>query len=396
MADYEPVDISGLNNAPLSVLGDDSMARAGAQSFRGLPFLVGGDGSDALISLGGGDSVLIPLGSAARRVIFAHRLMETKLPQGGPLGVAVADYIFHYAGGAVERVTIRERFEIAAIPGIGVEITAIPGLGDFPGVPGSPFLAVTDTTAELMPRYVGSWDGTGRRQTEAGSVKSRWYYLWAFENPHPARMIEAVEIVPKGPPFVIAAITLGHVDEHPFAREGRRPARIVLTDQADAERSFDLDVEVDRGDSTYVHPLPVGGADDFVADPFKGYGQEQNVASSPAYVEISAVPSATVSVKHGNEEIGSVRWGDVVEKGTADTGRVRVSLADTGKNWVHVMVLDDDTGKPVPCRVHFRSPEGIPFQPHGHHNQVNSNLGTWHIDVGGDVRLGQITLSTSR
>ena len=38
-----------------------------------------------------------------------------------------------------------------------------------------------------------------------------------------------------------------------------------------------------------------------------------------------------------------------------------------------------------------RSPDGVPYQPHGHHNQVNSNLDTWHIDVGGDMRLGQIS-----
>ncbi len=49
------------------------------------------------------------------------------------------------------------------------------------------------------------------------------------------------------------------------------------------------------------------------------------------------------------------------------------------------------SGRPVPCRVHFRSPIGVPYQPHGHHNQVNSNIGTWHIDVGGDVRLGDVT-----
>lgn len=381
MADYEPIDISSVGNAPLSVLGKDSGAVAGAQTFRGLPFVVGGNRADALVSLGSGAGVSIPIGLTARRVIFAHRLMETEVPHGGPLGIAVADYVFHYAGGDEERVTIRERFEIAAIP----------GPGDIPGVPGSPYLAVTDSTAQLLPRHEGPWDGIGRRQTEAGNVMSRWYYLWAFESPHADRVIESVEIVPKGPSFVIAAVTLGHADEHPFNREGRRPARIELTDEADAARPFDLDVEVDRGDATYVHPLPEGGADDFVAHPFKGYGQEQNATSSPAYVEVSAVPSATVSVKQGEEEVGSVRWGDVVDKGAVDTGRVRVSLADPGKNWVHVTVLDDDTGKPVPCRVHFRSPEGIPFQPHGHHNQVNSNLDTWHIDVGGDVRLGQIT-----
>jgi len=43
----------------------------------------------------------------------------------------------------------------------------------------------------------------------------------------------------------------------------------------------------------------------------------------------------------------------------------------------------------VPCRVHFRSAEGIPYQPHGHHNHVTQNLGSWHYDVGGDTRLGQ-------
>jgi hypothetical protein len=26
---------------------------------------------------------------------------------------------------------------------------------------------------------------------------------------------------------------------------------------------------------------------------------------------------------------------------------------------------------------------------HGHHNHVTQNLGSWHYDVGGDVRLGQ-------
>ena len=43
------------------------------------------------------------------------------------------------------------------------------------------------------------------------------------------------------------------------------------------------------------------------------------------------------------------------------------------------------------CRVHFRSAGGIPYQPHGHHNHVTQNLGSWHYDVGGDIRLGQRT-----
>ncbi len=200
-----------------------------------------------------------------------------------------------------------------------------------------------------------------------------------------------MEVVPRGPRLLIAGVTLGFLEEHPFVSQGRREARIVLSDPVDAEKPFDLEVEVDRGVATYVHPLPQGTAEEFLGDPFKGWGQALNRKSSPAYVEIAAIPSATVRVRQGGQEVGAVRWGDVEAKGQAATPRMRVELLDRGRNWVHVTVLDEGTGRPVPCRVHFRSPEGVPYQPHGHHNQVNSNLGTWHIDVGGDVRLGQIT-----
>ena len=72
--------------------------------------------------------------------------------------------------------------------------------------------------------------------------------------------------------------------------------------------------------------------------------------------------------------------------GSAETPKARVELIDPGRNWVRVTVLDDETGRPVPCRVHFRSPEGVPYQPYGHHNRANSNLPTDNFDIGGDVR----------
>jgi hypothetical protein len=74
-----------------------------------------------------------------------------------------------------------------------------------------------------------------------------------------------------------------------------------------------------------------------------------------------------------------------------ETDRVRVQIVEDGRNWIRTTVVDEETGRPVPCRVHFRSTDGVPYQPHGHHGHVNSNSDTWHIDVGGDVRLGQIT-----
>jgi hypothetical protein len=39
----------------------------------------------------------------------------------------------------------------------------------------------------------------------------------------------------------------------------------------------------------------------------------------------------------------------------------------------------------------MRSPDGIPYQPHGHHRHVYSNLPTWNVDVGGDLQIGQVS-----
>ncbi len=64
---------------------------------------------------------------------------------------------------------------------------------------------------------------------------------------------------------------------------------------------------------------------------------------------------------------------------------------DPGRNWVKVTVTDADTGRPIPCRVAFQTPEGVPHAPHGHHGEVFSGLGDWNGDNGGDLRLGQIT-----
>ena len=385
MQDYDPMDISRWCNSGAGVLEEESPT-LGRQSLLGLPFLVGQDDGEpdgaCFIDLKGGDApVAVAVGRSALRVVFAHRLLESKLAEGGPLGVDVAEYVFHLADGSVERAAIRERFEIAGLSGRG-------GLG---GRAGMPYLAVPDHGAEPMPRTSGPWDAMGRRQFEAESGLAQHYYLWAWENPRREQSIDAIEIVPKGPRFLVVGITLGSVDENPLVRTGRRPVKLVLKDAERARRPFDLDVEVDRGENTYAFALPRESSDQFVGDPFKGWGQAPNRTSSPAYVEVSATPSATVTVKQSGEDVGSARWGDIQSGGAVETEQVRFELTDPGRNWVNVTVVDDDTGQPVPCRVHFRSPDGVPYQPHGHHSHVHSDLGTWYTDVGGDLRLGHVT-----
>ncbi len=362
MPSYEPVDLSAACNAGVEVLGaEPGDVPLGRVALRGLPFLIGSEPPSAqrcLLLPGAPTSVGI--GRLAPRVIVAHRLLEPGAPAGHAVGQAVAEYAFHLAGGEVVVAPIRERFEIQVVP---------PEWGR------QPFLAVADTSDGNQPRFAGRWDEAGFRLTEHVRGEPAGYYLWCWENPHPDRAVMRIEFIPRGPRFIVAGVTTSDVDEHPFVRRPARPVRLTPKDP----RGGVFDIEVDRGVATYPQPLP--GEDDRA-----GWGAAEGAS---AYASIAALPSATVAVRQGGTELGQVRWGDVERDGRADAGQVLLELTESGRNWVHVSVVDDATGRPVPCRVHFRSAEGIPYQPHGHHNHVTQNLGSWHYDVGGDVRLGQ-------
>ena len=303
MKDYETLDLSGICHVDLADLELPEGVGLGEQLYRGLPFLLGGNGRLAVAG-GSHGGVTVPIGSVASRVIVAHRVLD--LPEGASTGALVATYVFHMKSGAELAVPIREHFEITS----GHE----------------PANAVGIDKPALVPRYEGRWDDMSLRQKGAKAGAGLSFPLWTWKNPEPGAIIESLEIVPNGARIVIAAITLGHLDEHPFARQGRRPVRIVLKSEKDTGRPFDLAVDVDRGDPTYVYPLPDESPEEFLDSPYKGWGQHQNTSSSPAYVEVSAVPSATVKVRHGDEEVGSFNWGELEEKGVVETPRMQVAL----------------------------------------------------------------------
>jgi hypothetical protein len=378
--EYQPLDLSQLCNAGAELYGAEAQPPAGAVTLRGLPFLIGGAAPDpqrCLISLAALEGPLaVPVGAAARHVLFAHALLDSRILKGETVGSVVAHYSVRYTDGGLVQIPIRERFEIGAIP---MWWSAFP------------FLAVPDSKDGLAPRYQGEWGAMGERQAEASQGWPRHYYLWDWANPRPDQPIDSIVLEGAGRQVVVAGITLGQLDEQPLRRMPKRPVKVTLTQPEDAARRFDLAIEVDRGVATFPYPLPERPSDQFLADPFSGYGEDQNKQSSPAYTEIAAIPSATVTLSSGDTQLAAVSWGELQQEGAVETPRARLEVVDRGRNWVRVTVVDDESGQPVACRAHFRSPEGIPYQPHGHHDHVNANLDTWHIDIGGDLRLGQIS-----
>ena len=380
MSAYQPLDIGSLCNAAAGIYASDELPPTGQTLFHGLPFQIGGADPDpqrCLIDLSSAvEPVVVSVGASAHHVLFAHALLGSRILEGEDIGSVVAHYEVCYTDGDRVRVAIRERFEIGAIP---MWWSAYP------------FLAVPEQKDALAARERGPWGSAGERQAEAEQGWPQHFYLWDWPNPRPDQPIEAIVLEPAGRQVIVAAITLGYAAEQPLRRMPKRPVKLTLTQPEDATRAFDLTVTVDRGVATFPYALPEQASAGFLADPFRGFGEDQNEHSSPAYSEIAAIPSATVTLGNAQETLATVSWDTLQREGSIKTPRARIEMLDRGRNWVRVTVVDDATSQPVPCRVHFRSPEGIPYQPHGHHDHVNANMNTWHIDIGGDLRMGQVS-----
>jgi hypothetical protein len=377
---YQPLDLSPYRNAAAAVL--EGEPATGSRQFHGLPFSIG-EGDAAFIGLGDGlssQTTTIPVDQTVHSVLFAHRLVGSRIPAGGPIGLPCAEYVFNLDDGSRQAVVIRERFEIADIVRWGQR----------------PFLALPDGQHSMQPRWQGPWSEAGFRQTESLEGEARDYFVWRWPNPSPGVPLHSIELVPGSARVVVAGITLALVDENPLTHPGGVPVRIDLKPAELAARPLDagpsdLSVRVDRGVASYAYTLSTQSSEAFLQDPFAGWGEPSNTTSSPAYVEVAAAPSATLQIRADETTLESVRWSDVLSNKAIETQQVRVAVVENGRNWVESVVVDDATGEPIPCRVHFRSADGVPYQPHGHHSNVGSRQDTWHRDVGGDLRLGQLS-----
>ncbi|MFN8540018.1 MAG: hypothetical protein U0232_21375 [Thermomicrobiales bacterium] len=205
MHDYEPLDLTAWCNADATLLGTSQTPARGPQSFHGLPFQIGDPDSASnacFVAFGPNGhtgSLRIPVGRTAHRLIVAHRLLDSSLYSGAPLGAPVAEYAFLLANGERIVAPIRERFEILALP--------IPWGGHA-------FDAVNDQPNGLLPRHNGPWDMPAAARPKTQS-HPRDYVLWTWTNPRLDQEIVALEIVP-------ARTSLHRRGDHARA-PGRRP-----------------------------------------------------------------------------------------------------------------------------------------------------------------------------
>src|SRR5262249_988951 len=141
---------------------------------------------------GGAAEIELTLGLHARHLVFAHRLLTSRIMDGAPPGQAVAELVVTYEDG--ERVThgVRERFEVASLPPAWAHL---------------PFLALPDQPDQLpADRWRGDFGDIGYRQAEASQGWARWFYLWAWRNPRPDARLANLLVRALGPSYVVGSI----------------------------------------------------------------------------------------------------------------------------------------------------------------------------------------------
>jgi hypothetical protein len=384
LPEYTPLDLGALLNTDVNIFEDSTDVILGNRQLYGLPFQFGTPENAALLLHKGGPRVSVEVDGTAHWIIFAHAVLETDLYSGGSIGDTVGHYTIDYADGREHQTTIRQRFEIGPTPRRWTGHAIPLDWGQ------TPFLAYNDAEHELMDRNCGRYDEAGARFVDIKDPQSRVpyvlpyrFYLWALRNPNPEATIKSISLEAAGQSILVGAITVSSLAEEPFTRSVARDV-IFVSDRAPIDDKFS--VEVDRGTSTYVYrttELPESGALP------GGWGARKEAIWDRGYAKISAAPSATISVRSGSQLLGSFTWRDALESGEVQIAPTLIAkLAPAAQSWIRTAVRDEATGELLPCRIRFQTPEGIPIAPYGHHAHINSDGGTWNLDIGGDVRLG--------
>ena len=384
--DYRPLDLGDVADTAVDIFEDPDDVRLGDRVLHGLPFRFSSDRDRAVLVVPPDGSARIAAGGRPTWLVFAHALLEPELFEGGRVGAPVGTYRLEYRDGTSVTRTLRQRFEIGPTPRRWDGRPLPLDWGQ------TPLLARNDAEHVLMDRACGRYDEAGARLVGIDDPQSRVpyvlpyrFYLWAMENPRTDLELDGIVVEAGGASVVLGAVTLSDLEEEPFTRT---VAREVLVEMRDGGVTESLEFEVDRGTASYVYRT----APDVETAPELpgGWGRSRPEEWGTGYAKVSASPSATVSVRDGGREQGSFRWGDLVERGALTFGWGSVRLPGPDQNWVRTTVRDE-TGSPVACRIRFQTTDGIPLAPYGHHAHINSDGGTWNLDIGGDVRLGSYT-----
>ncbi|MCD6416502.1 MAG: CehA/McbA family metallohydrolase [Planctomycetes bacterium] len=349
----------------------------GSRRFWGIPYELASEGATPnVLRLSEGTEQTVRVGAAATHLCFLH-YWEGKLPEGDDAGgQPLGEYEVRYADGESESVPIRCRFEVGwDSHQWGQALYAAVGHEEM-------------TTLDFMSQEARRSPGWGGIQCDTGSSGMSAPWVFALINPRPEREIASVLLrCDDEEALCVVGLTLYEGPGHPLRHAARRYFKLGLPEGAKAG-AIDVDLGVLVRDAG---PARARG-DQWLEAVEAGLGVPagEGLDESCRLLEISAADGATLTVdtQRGNEEqTYRLSVGKALHEGVATDRNVRLEVVHPERTWLEVTIRDEDTGQPIPARVHFSGPNGEYYAPYGHHTVINDN---WFEDYGADVKLGQM------
>lgn len=406
---FRPVTLRGTG-------GLDSLAAAGASAEMvaavghaptgrcvcwGIPFRLGRP-----IVLAGTEAITRRVGPLkARWLVFLHTsdirpMVANKdgffspMRGRGQLGEHAGDYVVVYADGTESRTAIRRRHHIGAAQRCWGEncVQAVAHRKPHP----------------LAPPHEQLGDNWGHKQARATTADGgEWVdWLWAWENPTPAKTIVAVRFEPGAGLVVISGLSAGDVESMPLRWNARRKAVVTLPPGAEFQRDLDehgllRQVRLDLGQVISAVPRAVY--------PNETWGKTYNnrlpdLSDREMLVEYTSHDEARFHLGGGK----TVAVAAVEARGKS--GGVRAVAAATQR--VTIRVVTKAGRKPVAVKLHVHGQAGEYLPPVDRHRIPNaawfedysvdfSHAGRHHctyIDGQADLNLplGQVFVEVSK
>ncbi len=366
---FTPITLSSVFNIdrsalPPSLRPPSNMGElTGAQAYRGIPFVLGGESGSNVLLLDG-TTQTVELGNLqASYLLFLHavedrvtnyldNLADTDV-DGNELGDHVADYVLEYADGSIHEQPILRRF---AIQQSHIRWGASP----FLAVPAVTDLVIPATTEDaLLGRQARAY-GRGETRVAAGRDRvAEKLWIYALPNPYPDKAIQRLLLQPVTERAVVYAISATQLAEHPLRPGLRRKVRVTLPPDLTLnglgeceELAIDLGTVISaRAVLEYDHAAWLGGE---AVDVQPGRSEREIV------VEYTAHPQARLYV-------GAETVYDLAALPDED-GIVEVPPAYRP---VNVRVVEKGSGRQVAVRIHFHGTHGEYLPPRGRHRKVN-------------------------
>ncbi|MBI2501658.1 MAG: hypothetical protein HYW07_00290 [Candidatus Latescibacteria bacterium] len=252
--------------------------------------------------------VRVPVGRKAKRLLLAHVCAPVRGEYATLEGTGerLGSYRLIYTDGSEVEQPLRRRFEIhdAAIPW---------GHHPFRCRHCREFLPVPLHDRSAPYGYVQ----TGVR-TESSDLQGWWLYDWV--NPSPGKTIAAIQLEAAGPtPLALGALTLCDEEKDPFVWQPREEVAVSAPGEGPVA------VRMERGVVVRQDKLFVPGGD-FLDTDEAGWGRGGQEQKEGRYLEIHGSPEGALHIKTGQGQERSFRWGEVLEKGKAQQGRLRVEV----------------------------------------------------------------------